>query len=1365
VPGRIPYVCDNMRFINRLNLFRAVLVALGVASASPGHTQTLRQVPVSLSRAPTGATAANPWWQHLVIELKRNPSAGNTISLPLPTGMTIADTDGDGLYTDEVSLDGETGRNTGYRSVSGTTASSLQLVSTTGGTLGPVHVQFPVVTSASASGTATYGPVTFSNGGEQTIPSGTLNVTWVSANGLQLANPARAFVDGVADTTTNLAGDRYPSPASAVFTAPLPNLVRDDLGLLTANHLTALGLPYANGDDSDDVSFAFWWSTTDSLSLVNTTTATAALDASLGTTATTTEADSARLAFDVSGLATGTWYLYMTSPLTGTFPLVRSRGVTVRHAPQVLSVASATSGDPDWLDSGRLLDFDKGTEGLVSAARDALPLTVSVIDYDDTASVRLFYSATGTLDTTVITTSGSAPNRTITGLTGASHVDSTVTLQEGIDSTLSWSVGPTDTTEVTAGDYFVYAVMTDGTDLAIGRSDTLYHVRHSPFLGLDTRQGDAAVNTGGAEPQRYYSVSWNQDYGIDGDFDRDTSGGTISLYYSDDDGFAIPGGAAAVEAAAADPARDTHAITTGLSVDSDGQSENQYRWDLWTYSSSDASSVPVEGVPYTIYGIITTGSTKRLVRWEDGAGAGRTLTFTHDPHVTILSPLAAVSVDGRRSFGVSWEAEDVDDAASIWVFLTPAADNLTVSTFGDLEAGASALWTGTSTDGSLATGRAEREGSSSSTSVRPSRLLQVADGTSNPIRDGEYDVWVVIDPTAGATPAAASTVTKAPGSVTLTGFGSGSAAGLSMPALEILPSRATMSTWRDTLSFSLRPNTGGDTVDVVSVFLSVDTLLVDIVDQNTTTAGIQPFAVNAALGGQTLYDSVKAGTDSTVAGLWVMDLVYFEQAGRVFDGDTELARISLTSKDTAGTARLRLDNLAPRRSAFYRAGNEVGSLAPETGSVIELKPRGSLAGSLQLQGRTVHHAEVTFELRDRNSFAPVSDSLFIAVNDVNTTKAGLQDTLDTLGAFQLTQVPSGTWHLTAKVDRYLDGQVTPFQISPGQALSGLQPTLLRDGVTRAPYLLGGDVTGWTDTSGVAAPDNEVDQLDVDFVVSHFGSTTTPAHAGQLADVDGDSLVWVPDLNMVAANFGRDGVRPSYRRAGAVEPSARLRLESQRDAAGGLTVAVIGDALPPVRAWGLTVAYDDRLWEPVGGESRALFGARRAVEAWREEPGRVHLGAALLGNGVSDVDRGLVGRIEFRPVPGARVPGSQGADAGAAVRLLAATVVGEDHLPRPATWENAALPRDLALHPAFPNPFNPETALRFDLPVAATVRLEVFDAAGQRVRLLLDERLDTGTHTLRWDGRDAAGRAVASGAYFARLSAAGSRLERKMLLLR
>ncbi|MFH1841724.1 MAG: FlgD immunoglobulin-like domain containing protein, partial [bacterium] len=84
---------------------------------------------------------------------------------------------------------------------------------------------------------------------------------------------------------------------------------------------------------------------------------------------------------------------------------------------------------------------------------------------------------------------------------------------------------------------------------------------------------------------------------------------------------------------------------------------------------------------------------------------------------------------------------------------------------------------------------------------------------------------------------------------------------------------------------------------------------------------------------------------------------------------------------------------------------------------------------------------------------------------------------------------------------------------------------------------------------------------------------------------------------------------------------------------------------------------------------------------------------------------------------------------------------------------------------FPNPFNPSTTIRFALPAAGPVRVTVYDLAGGRVRTLLRATRPAGDNTVVWNGRDDAGRPVASGAYYARLEFGGTTQISKMVLLK
>lgn len=83
----------------------------------------------------------------------------------------------------------------------------------------------------------------------------------------------------------------------------------------------------------------------------------------------------------------------------------------------------------------------------------------------------------------------------------------------------------------------------------------------------------------------------------------------------------------------------------------------------------------------------------------------------------------------------------------------------------------------------------------------------------------------------------------------------------------------------------------------------------------------------------------------------------------------------------------------------------------------------------------------------------------------------------------------------------------------------------------------------------------------------------------------------------------------------------------------------------------------------------------------------------------------------------------------------------------------------------PNPFNPSTKIQFELPRRGTARIELFNAAGERVRVLVDGELAEGAHETVWNGTDDGGRAVSSGVYFARLVTEAGAANHRLLLVK
>lgn len=90
---------------------------------------------------------------------------------------------------------------------------------------------------------------------------------------------------------------------------------------------------------------------------------------------------------------------------------------------------------------------------------------------------------------------------------------------------------------------------------------------------------------------------------------------------------------------------------------------------------------------------------------------------------------------------------------------------------------------------------------------------------------------------------------------------------------------------------------------------------------------------------------------------------------------------------------------------------------------------------------------------------------------------------------------------------------------------------------------------------------------------------------------------------------------------------------------------------------------------------------------------------------------------------------------------------------------------LDLEQNYPNPFNPSTLISFTVPRRTLVTLAVFDVTGRHVTTLINEMHSGGRSTVTWDGRDAAGRAVASGVYYYRLRVGEQLRTRKLVVIR
>ena len=141
------------------------------------------------------------------------------------------------------------------------------------------------------------------------------------------------------------------------------------------------------------------------------------------------------------------------------------------------------------------------------------------------------------------------------------------------------------------------------------------------------------------------------------------------------------------------------------------------------------------------------------------------------------------------------------------------------------------------------------------------------------------------------------------------------------------------------------------------------------------------------------------------------------------------------------------------------------------------------------------------------------------------------------------------------------------------------------------------------------------------------------------------------------------------------------------------------------------------------------------------------------------------RVSGRELDTLRIPLEPYGAAVYTISLREERVALPDLRVRVPRQDAAQRPGRFRLYPAYPNPFNAMTVIRYDLPVEGAVSVEIFDAAGRRIRRLAESRQTPGTHVVRWDGRDGTGRPAPSGLYLCRVRCGSLVGSGKIVLMR
>ena len=93
-------------------------------------------------------------------------------------------------------------------------------------------------------------------------------------------------------------------------------------------------------------------------------------------------------------------------------------------------------------------------------------------------------------------------------------------------------------------------------------------------------------------------------------------------------------------------------------------------------------------------------------------------------------------------------------------------------------------------------------------------------------------------------------------------------------------------------------------------------------------------------------------------------------------------------------------------------------------------------------------------------------------------------------------------------------------------------------------------------------------------------------------------------------------------------------------------------------------------------------------------------------------------------------------------------------------EEQLMPAQFELAQNFPNPFNPETTINFDIPERSNVKLSIYNINGQEIAVLVNDFINAGTYSESFNGSN-----LTSGVYFYRLESNGHSTTKRMLLLK
>lgn len=565
------------------------------------------------------------------------------------------------------------------------------------------------------------------------------------------------------------------------------------------------------------------------------------------------------------------------------------------------------------------------------------------------------------------------------------------------------------------------------------------------------------------------------------------------------------------------------------------------------------------------------------------------------------------------------------------------------------------------------------------------------------------------------------------------------AVSLPAPLVDLRPLKGPSLSVGDTLKIQVFLTPAQHEIAGISLFMTYDPNALQIIPDSSRSDTARPIRVHLT----GMAEPVNAVHDTAAPGKLDLSLIArLDSATGLIPGRDAVLVGEVwfaASKDTSTYMTIDDDPLRNRTTAVVENVNGKWIL-PALADTVHLSVKDHrVGGQVELENRDSSSAPVQATLL---FLGDAGDTLVSFLNDEDIYESGIQTTLDGDGGFDLAQIPPGTYRVFAKAPTHLQGSLQADTITIDTSRSNLRFKWVA-GVASAVETRADSAVL---PAGDADDDNRINLADFGLLVRYFGALSTGPNwpEERAADFDGSGRVGYGDFHCLADNFGRVGMEPG---------AAVYKLPSRGGrwaATQGQELAIAATGLGPVSGFSLLVEGATPVTEV---EGTMWDGLDLQVHDWPEGRGRRVCGA-LRDPGQSPPGEGVFLHLTATGVPSPRVLDVQFLDSDGRVFRVS----------------DGSRPVRASLGQNYPNPFNPHTTIPFAVPslggqAMTPVRLVVYNVAGQRIRVLVDEPRLPGAHRVIWDGRDSRGSAVATGAYFYGLEIGRFRQTRRLLLLR